>query len=468
MLKFISKHREIIYLLALIIAIAPYIYISIYANPIADDFNNAAKGKANNLWIASTELYFNWGGRYASNIFVLLNPLVFDSFVGYKIVPPILITLTICAYFIFIQVIIGDIINKVKSLQIAFLLTLLFIYQMPIISEGIYWYTGAVTYHLANIIALIYIALLYLFFQQKYLFQNKNIHVIIVSLFLFILIGFNEIHMISSLILSFVIFLIDKRQQFNNKNFVIYLLIITVLFCVLEVFAPGNSKRGSHAVAQNHRFFHSLFSSILQTSRFFLEWLSSTPLLLLSVLYYYLNEKLSKTHKLFSNSFYLSPLVSSFLLLFIIFFCSFLPYWATGILGQHRTLNIAYFMFIILWFINLTVCYNYFRNKIGLIKELSFSANLTILFLVWSSLVFTKNGFDIMIDITSGKAIQYNNDMIKRYSLLDSPRDTIYFKPITNPPKTLFVLDITHDPNYWLNTGYNKYFKTDKKIMIEK
>ena len=49
------------------------------------------------------------------------------------------------------------------------------------------------------------------------------------------------------------------------------------------------------------------------------------------------------------------PEGASFLLLFVIFFSSFLPYWVSGILGQHRTLNVAYFMFIILWFSTITV-----------------------------------------------------------------------------------------------------------------
>lgn len=467
MLKFIEKHKDIIYLMALMIAISPYIYISIYANPIADDFGYAVKGKTNDLWGASVKEYLSWSGRYSTNFFALLNPIAFNFFIGYKIIPALIILLIALLYFVFIRVLIGKNLPKGKSIQLAILLTMLFLYQMPIISEGIYWYTGAVAYQLANIVALGYLSLLYLFFQKKYLLQNKTIHLILLTLVLFVLVGFNEIYMISSLMLSFIILIVNYKEQLNHKNFVVYLILVTILFGALEILAPGNSKRGSH-FANNHNFIFSFTSSILQTIRFFLEWVSSTPLLLLSVLYFYLNRALSKVHKLFSVSFYLSPLISLFLLFFIIFMSAFLPYWATGILGQHRTMNVAYFIFIILWFINLTVWFNYFKDKIGVVKELSFTTNLIVLLLVWSSLIFTKNSFSLFIDITSGKAKQYNSDMIKRYSLLESPSDTIYFKPIHNPPKTLFVLDITHDPEYWLNTGYNKYFNSDKKIMLGK
>ena len=62
--------------------------------------------------------------------------------------------------------------------------------------------------------------------------------------------------------------------------------------------------------------------------------------------------------------------------------------------------------------------------------------------------------------------------MNDRYHIIskerESGKDTIYFEPIINPPKSLFVLDITDDYNHWLNKGYAIYFNLGEKKILKK
>ena len=93
--------------------------------------------------------------------------------------------------------------------------------------------------------------------------------------------------------------------------------------------------------------------------------------------------------------------------------------------------------------------------------------------ILWCSLVFTKNGYDAATDIFYGKASNYNQQMVGRYEQIKEAvkagRDTIYFEAISNPPHTVFVWDITADPQHWLNRDYAFYFGLgDKKIMLRK
>jgi len=51
------------------------------------------------------------------------------------------------------------------------------------------------------------------------------------------------------------------------------------------------------------------------------------------------------------------------LLLLPIFIASFLPYWSTGILGQARTMILAWLFFMLIWLVNLSIITHRFRSK---------------------------------------------------------------------------------------------------------
>lgn len=464
-LDFVLKNKYLFLISNLIFILLPYIYISFFTNPIADDFTYAFKGKHYEIFEILKHEYLKWNGRYSSNLFVVLNPIVFNSFICYKIVPVFAIFLTILSFFAFLSTV-SEIFNKAEKITYSIILTLLFLYQMPIISEGIYWYTGFVTYHLGNILLLFLLALIFKYIKNKYLL-NKYFHLLIILLLLFIIIGLNEVIMLNLVFFSFLSFYISYRNKLKNRNFFILLFAFTLIFSVLVFFAPGNSTR-EHLFSNNHNFVSSIVSSTIQTFRFIFDWISSLPLIIASVFYFFINKQLSDKEYFFKNSFYLTPLLSVILLFITVFICIFPAYWATGILGQQRSVNVAYFLFLILWFINLNVIFNRFmENSIVLNPKIKVLA----IFLMLISFVFTKNGLSLITDIVYHKEIQYNNLMTERCRKLShfdkNSTDTIYLKKIPNPPKTLFVLDITDDSECWINKGYNIYFELENKIVAK-
>ena len=460
-----SKQQKWLFLIALVLVCLPYIYISTYANPAADDFTYAFKGRSNDFIKTYLGEYLNWNGRYTSNALVLLNPLVFNSFFIYKIIPVVIIGATLFSYLFFINCLIGKELSKINRYLISFILVLLFLYQMPIISEGVYWYTGAVTYQLGNIFALIFISLLIQYHKNIFFLSNKIIHVITLSFILIITIGFNEVIMISLIFFALIYFFILHTKTQTRNFFANYVLIITLLFSAVVYFSPGNLIRASF-FSDNHHFISSLFYSLAQSLRFFLEWTSSLPLILLSFFYFYLNKELSKHIELFSKSFYLTRLQSSFILFFVIFISVFPAYWSTGILGQHRTLNVAYFVFIIIWFINLTVWFNQF--KIENIKNISQCIYIILLMVIMLSFLFSKNGYDVITDIFYGRAQSFNQQMNERYATITSSKnnDSIYFNSIKDPPKSLFLYEITNTPQNWLNKCYLIYYECENKTLL--
>lgn len=462
-----SKRHSWFFLISLLLLFAPYVYISRYTNPVADDFVYGARAEANALSTLLIPEYFNANGRYVSNIFAFLNPIGYHSFFIYKLVPVVLIILILLSTYALVRIMMGKDQSNIESFTISLLFSGLFFYQMPILSEGIYWYSGAVTYQLGTVFMITYLSMLVLFTQGRFFFKSKAFHIVLLTLLLIAGIGFTEIHMIAFLLFSCISLFIAIKHKLRCKPLFIYLLIITCIFSGIMFFSPGNDNRASLFV-NNHRFLYSLALACAQTLRFFLEWTASIPLLALSFLYYFLNKKLSENNHLFSVSFYLSPFYSVAMLFVVIFIAVFPPYWATGILGQHRTVNVAYYLFLMMWFINLTVCYNFYKNELPDVQFINRQLQSILLMVTLVALFFSKNGYDILTDIFYGKAQAYDVQMTSRYAQLQAPADTIYFNPIQDPPKSLFLYDVKEDPADWLNQSYNLYFKCKDKSIIKK
>ncbi len=457
-----SISKQLLFLVLLILVLLPYIYISLFTNPVADDFMYAHKAKAQDLFPALLEEYLTWNGRYISNIFVLKNPIVYGSFTGYKIVPVLIIIATIGSVSFFIKVITQNYFNKIQRYTGALFFTVLFLSQMPKISEGIYWYTGSVTYQLGHISLLCFIALLGAFYRKSQSVSSKWILFSSLILLAFITIGFNETIMIATLCFIFSLYLVFKLSHLKNSRYLIILAISIIIFCGFMIFSPGNAIRESHFI-DNHKLFSSLYLSTGQTIRYFLKWSFSIPLLLISIYYYLINKQLSKNIPLFRASFYLTPILSSALLLTVIFIGFFPSYWATGDLGQLRSVNTSYFLFLIMWFVNLTVIYNRFKlpfasisNKISLIVS-----GLSIIFLV-----FTKNGFNLLSDLKNQSHRAYNTEMTQRYSKILNNNESVCLEFLKNKPEALFVSDITEETNSWQNDAYLLFFeKTNLKLV---
>lgn len=465
-MNFITGNRNFLFILLLLAGIAPYVYLSAFAHPVADDLLYAHKAQTMGLIEGVINDYHIWNGRYFSNLLVVQDPIAFGSFTGYKIVPVIIILLTVISLFFFVRVLTSKIFDHATALQASLVLALLFLFKMPSLSEGIYWFTGSATYQLGNIVALWYLCALVSYCHGRFILRSRIIHMIVLTLLLICSIGFNEVLMLLLLGSSLLQLLIAVKRKSEHKSLFIYLFIITLACSAVMILAPGNSARAmTYTANHNLDLTKSFLLSIMQSVRFIFDWISSLPLWIASLFYFFINRKLIHT-RLFSNSFYLAPLVSVALLFVIPFTCILPAYWGTGILGQHRTVNTAYFFFLICWFINLTVIFNrYFNSKeIGVMNVKPgtvFGAMACITMMV------TGNGYAAITDIFYGRAKAYDLQMKARYELINSSAgDTVKLAPVIDPPATLFVLDITSDPDHWINRSYAIYFGAeDKKIV---
>ena len=462
LMKKLNKSHFLLF--GLFIAILPYLYLCFFANPSADDFSLSGQAQQNSFLHLMYHNYFFWNGRYISNIFIYLNPLAFGNFLIYKTIPLLMIILlTFANYFFITQLFYVK--TTLIQLIVSLLLSLLFIHNMPIISEGIYWFTGTVIYLLGIITTLFYLTFLIKMIKEN----RKGFSTIFLIVLLFFTCGFNEVlTLLVVFFLGIIAFVFYKNNLFG-KNIIIVQFFLAILFASIMIFSPGNELRGE-AYQNAHHFSYSFIYSILQVARFSFLWIFSIPLIATSIIYIEFNKKMRAESKLFSNSFYLNRWISLMLMFAIIIICVFPAYWATGILGQHRTLNVAYFFFLIMWFANLTVWYNHYQKKL----EFSFKkkTKIALTSFLFIGIIFTGNGYNALFDIVSGSAINYNKQMANRFKTLKEQKNiskkTIIFPIINNPPECLFSSDITNNPKTWTNQAYNLYFRLDSTKIILK
>jgi hypothetical protein len=440
----------------------PYVVLCFFAHPVADDFGYTQKTLGWGFWQAQQHDFFYWNGRYASNALLLANPMVWGSFTMYRLSALVLILLTPLCFYFFLSAIFRQLFSTSQKLLGALAFSVLYFGIMPDISEGLYWFTGAMTYVLANLLTIVYISLVALYLQKRFI-VNQFIHALKCIVLLFIVIGFNEVNTLV-LIIGHLVVLLALRKEKQLLTTILILTLLTIAFSLIMILAPGNAQRGSFFTG-NYHIVHSLYMTGLQIIRFFLKWISFPPLLLASLLFIPIGQKLYDTSSLFQKLAGLKLWQVFFLLCLIIFLCVFPAYWGTGILGQHRTLNTACFFFILLWLVFVFILskrFNITQHVLAMPDKMKYW--VTIIFI--TCLLISGNSGRALFEFGTGQITGFNNELNERYTKLETAKQqgikSVTLPTLKNRPTSLFVLDIQSGCDHWMNKSYALYFKVEQ------
>ena len=451
-LKFIVNNNSsfiwgIIFLLCI-----SFIFLTFYIHPSGDDYTYAFLELKSPFIKAYLDEYFLWNGRYFSNCFVLKNPLTygFNNIYLYRFfVLFIQVSLFTAIYFSLSKF--RSFFSKQYRLLFASFLFLSYLLLIPALNEGFYWYTGIVTYQLAIIIFLFYF---YFFFCK-----SSKLRLLILIILQVFLIGCNEVSMIY-LIFFQLLNLLFSFNKFRISNYL--LLLSSICFATLVLYAPGNSIRASYFESVSHQFLYSCLMSIIQGFRFFVKLNEGLLLFFMALVIYNLfpNIRLFLENFKETRNLYLIPF-----LLFIVLFISVFPaYWTTGIMGQHRTVNFAFFVCIplmFLWFLLLINRFELFFQR--LYQKIKFF----VVFIFVVSIYFTRNFQGMIEDIYHLKHLKFNNENIQRYDFLNNhKKKDVFLKRLKTHPFTISIYDLDIDPNHLANIGYQRYWKVKGKVFL--
>lgn len=458
-IKFSSANQQYVLLFALLFSIFPYFYLSFFAHPIADDYNYAFLGNTRNIWEECLNQYLTWNGRYSSNILVLLNPVRCNDLLWYKASASIQLILTFICLFYFLRAITSRSFSIIATINASILFLLIYLHQMPTLAEGIYWYTGAVTYQTGICVALVYLGLLCDYFHKKYIL-HKFVSLFAAGVLLIIAAGFNEVLTLILICIHLGFMAIFYKNGKRIPSELILLSLLGVACILAMILAPGNAVRESY-FSDNHNFVRSVSFTGMQMIRFAFSWISSLPLLLASILFVGLIISHKEKMPFFRQNYFFPVWASLSLLFLILFLCIFPAYWGTNILGQHRTVNVACFMFFLYWLVCIGTYSNIYLEKIKEFFRINKKVQPLLVVIILCTITATHNGYAVITDILYGRVNTFDREMQERYSILSNPinkNKTVYLKALSEKPASVFVLDLSSDSLSWINTSQANYF----------
>ncbi len=447
---FSKKQIQISLLLLSMAALLPFVIICFYALPFADDF---CFGWTASEKISFTQKFLNqylyWNGRYTADVLVNFHPLVTGKVLVYRFLILIsLLTTPVLLYF-FIDTTVFNLqssLFNLKSLFASLLITLFYLNYQPNITEGIYWFIGISNYHLGNLCLLLHFIFLLKTFsangKSKIVFQTLACVLLIVS------IGFNEIGALLIPAFYFAILLFSGKTE-NRKSYA-GLFFIAIVSSAFVFFSPGNFVR-VNVFPERYNLLRSLLYSSAQTLRFLSKWIFNLPFILLSLVVAANADKLKLKLPV------LDFRVLGLALLFVVFTGSFVPYFAIGILGQHRTINYVFSYFILIWILLLiSVSQKYLLHEKlnGLRSEKRIFATAIISVLL---MFFSGNSLKILQDFKADNFRKYETAFYERQKTILQKPDA-HIAPLKIVPDVFTITDTENDTAYWVDKCLKKYY----------
>ena len=463
-----GERNHPIYIALLVIGLLvlfPFLLLTLYNHPQADDYGFAVRDMTYGYWEAQATYYMNWTGRYFStNTAFRINPLISgplelqDSLTVYRFYSFTLILLLASSVWLLLFTLFRRYIVLKSVSALSALLFCLYLLQMPSVSEGVFWMPGYLTYQLPNCMLLLLLASLIGFFRNDNR-ARKTAFIGLAAMLCIAVVGSNEM----SIVLAFttILFILCHNWHDNrNRPYILFLFAVCAIACLVAVLAPGNYARMEDHPNAKKPVWAIIYAAFL-TGLSFYRWLA--PVLLATILYVFywglpLTDKLKS-----SRIFQVKPFHALFYYLTTLFLMQFAFTWAVGERPTPRVENVIYFFFVFGWFYNVQVALTRYGHLLQAERKLSpvFPFAVFILFLLQ---VFSmdSNIMNAYIDLASGKAPVYDKALQQRYVYLrDSGCDSCVVAPLPAIPQTLYFKDILEGPEnsgFWVNADFADYW----------
>jgi len=463
--KISTDSMKMILIILLAAIISPFIINCFFAYPQTDDFVYSFISRDMGFIKAQYFVYVTWSGRFTSTALLSINPLVYGSFFGYKLVFALLILVQLTAIYLLTGAITNKILSRQERLIFTFTLFFAFLDQMDDIRSGLYWMAGVVTYQVAETMALLFISLFLLINRDcKYSSLLNKSAVIVLAILLG---GTNEIVMVLVLLITIFVVLNSYAVKKVINPFHLILLLAAITGNCICILAPGNANRLS-TYLERENLYITVWKAFNKSLLSIEVWITSPLTLILMCLVLFAVISKPQLRSLFNGYKIVS---SALLLLFLTFICFFIPYWSTGMPPQNRVFNMIYFFFLCGWMINLAIIFaryeeaiDYFIKKIP-IKSVGI---IVVTFMVALFSFGTSNFILVTKDLLSGDSFRYHAEMQQRKSqIINSDKDVCILNDILNTPRSLYFFFVGYDSNYWVNQSYASYFKK-KSIVLKK
>ena len=453
-----SRERApgMIFVLCLLV-LFPMFFLCRYNHPQADDYTLAVRAEQRNLPDDVVRVYKRWSGRYSATALSHLNPLNNGDPAGAGWGAALVILTTVCAVYLSVNRISGRISEKRERTALAAFFILLYFALFPSPAEGLYWFSGYITYQVPVILSLFLWALLLRNAKGK----TGKVTGVAAALLICLIAGFN---LVSLMTLFFLLGLFNLLYYLKNRKFSRFyaaLLILMLAAGMIFVFSPGHFHR-MHNFSFSGNFLLSISGAVIQILWAFVRW--GIPLALSSVLYMrWWGSRMVSNLPDRENRGGTGSRTATLLFVGMLFILYFVYAWVTGSRPTGRVDNVVFTLFTAGWFWCLQEWMQYRpHNRFFSMLQRSYVAHTAgILLLVW--LFFPGgNPAGAWSDMLSGEAQAYDRQLKERYRMIQACEgDTCMVPGLTAMPGMLYFRDLAGREatgNTYINRSFARYF----------
>ena len=448
-----------------------YAWLAQFAFPMADDLAFAATGRTGGFLELQFERWKLWNGRFSSNIPILCSPLVqgLGGLPWYRACSVLLMGLTVTAFQGLVRSASARSIARPRAWATALVLTMVQFTLMPNLGEGLYWYTGAMTYQTAVITGIVYLSMFLSLLHGRPI-GHPAVHALVMALVSLAFIGTNEMSMAMAVMTHLALLFVLPKFPKEQRTTLLFLALVAFAGAALMFFAPGNAGREEQFTG-TRLLWHSIGMSGAQSLRFTGLWLLSPITLSGSLLLWTAYEILPEQVKVSARSLYGYRWPLLLLPFTLVFIAAYPAYWSTGILGQHRTIDQACGFFVPVWCVVVLVWRSDPRRSAA--SPLPAFVNTGASLLLALSIILTGNGIKVIADLTSGRASAFAQEMTARFDLMQQAStdasNVVKVPPVQQVPRSLMFMEISDEPFFWVNQAHAQYFGLlEKRIVLDR
>lgn len=464
--------------------LVPILRLAFYNSQCADDFNYSVQtyhawNETHSLWVVLREavgtarnFWYSWQGTYSAAFVMALQPGIFGF--GWYTLGTFLLVGSIAAANVFLAWYLlrrNGGVSRVQFLFIGALLTLCMIQFMPSPVQGLYWYNGACYYVLFHSLQIFYYCLLISLWKscREKLSVGKIVLCILISA---IIAGCNYVTAFGSMLVLMCAVLLGGFLK-NRRSALVYagMLVVMLVGFYINATCPGTEARASSIGMDTglKAAVTAIRNSIRAGCNFTMEW-TTLPIVgcaVLSALVLY--PLAGRVGEKTGFRFPFPPLVTVLSVAWIsAMFCP--PMYAEGDAGAGRLINIVYFDYVLLLFLNVFYYSGWLYPRIhGKQKALSLVYRAAAIISVGAVCVglYSAVSAKAISSIISGEAQLYAQESRQRYELyMQSAGKDVLVTPYSVKPELLFFDDITEDPEDWRNQSLTQYYDLASVALI--
>ncbi|MDD3878046.1 MAG: DUF6056 family protein [Bacteroidales bacterium] len=467
-LKNIIKNKNLA-LLIHILLLLPVFILCIYIHPSADDFIYSSWYKAPvsvNFWEYHKGNYLTWNGRYFSTLLLTINPLVFGSFTGYKILAIVMLLFFYGALYAFFKTIFNTL--DVKAVHIISLLIMIsYLNIVPSLSETVYWMSATLTYFLAWAMTL----LMWVFILKYYHSNTSKRNAIVVLLLAFCVIGSNELSAFLTGFTGLGLIILKVLKNKKPDAFSLLFFTVSIILILIVILAPGNNNR-LNFFENHYNINFAITNTFYNFFKITILHIKNPAIISLCFLSFLNAHKLLKSSQLFQKIKNFNPLFFLISVVCIILFFYFTSAFNMGIQPPLRVHGFISFL-VILSLAFFAILLNQKHQFLVLEANQLLKIN-SLLIGVFCFFVLTdfhkKDGENYYIkgnimlavyDLTHD-APKFNHALNNRYKLIQQAKreqkTSLSLPVLPYKPRSIFFADIKPDSLHWINWGNANYF----------